>query len=143
VSIRRIYRGKNGRTYEQGKNESPDWEIGVPNFNRNNTEDEHRQEDGGVPPLRNLGVLGHQTSMDIRLLTHRTPRLDPNLLAEVQKRMSESGSDRGKRQAVSYSKGGGQEEGAVSLVCCQVERRIWIDDGRDVVTSAGIVKGSS
>ena len=107
---------RRGRTNDQSKYESPDWKVGVPNFNRNNAKDKHRQEDKAVPPLRHLGVFGHQTSVDIRLFIHRTARLDPDLFAEEKESMGEGGGDRGKRQTVRKGECSGQEEGTISLV---------------------------
>lgn len=89
---------------DEGEDEGPDGHACWPDFDDNDTEDEHRHwrgvrddkiidgeetrtEDDAVPPLGDLRVLGHQTSVDIRLLVHRTTRLHPDLLAEVDERM--------------------------------------------------------
>jgi len=55
-----------------------------------------RTEDASVPPLGNLRVARHQTSVNVGLFVHGAASLGPDLLAEVKERMRKSGSDRGK-----------------------------------------------
>ena len=71
--------------------------------------------------------------MDIGLLAHGAPRLHPDLLAEVQERVHEGGGDRREREAVGEREGGGEEERAVLLVLCDVNRRVVVNDLRYIV----------
>ena len=96
-------------------------------------EPEALTEDQPVPPLGHLRVSRHQASVDIGLLTHRAPRLHPDLLAEVQERVHEGGGDRREREAVGEREGGGEEERAVLLVLCDVNRRVVVNDLRYIV----------
>lgn len=50
---------------------------------------------------RTLLISSHQSCVDIRLLCHRSPGLQPDLLSEIKDRMHQSCSDRGKRQSIS------------------------------------------
>jgi hypothetical protein len=52
-----------------------------------------RTEYGEIPPIRDLFVYGHETSMDIRLLSEIAASVSPDPLAVVQKSMHEEGSD--------------------------------------------------
>lgn len=54
-------------------------------------------ENDQIPPFWDLSVSRHQTSMDIRLLVYRSPRLGPNLLPEEQECMGKCCGDRGER----------------------------------------------
>ena len=113
-------------TDDEGEHKCPHRELRVPHLNRHDAEDKHCNykntlvrgtplvrevltEDHHVPPFGNLGVLGHQARVDIRLLTHRAPRLHPDLLAEVEERVRERRGDRRKRQAVGYGESRRQE----------------------------------
>jgi hypothetical protein len=53
-----------------------------------------RTEDGEIPPIGDLLVNGHQTSVDIRLIRERAARLSPDKLAVVQKRVHNESDDR-------------------------------------------------
>lgn len=95
---------------EEGDNESPDGELRGPDLDRDDGEREHAQEDASVPPVRDLGVPRHETSMNIRHLGKRTSALDPDLLAEVEEGMRDGRKDRGERQTVANCECGGEEE---------------------------------
>ena len=71
--------------------------------------------------------------MDIGLLAHGAPGLDPDLLAEVQERVRERRRDGREREPVGEREGRGQEQWTVRLVLRDVEARIVVDDLRDVV----------
>ena len=90
-------------------------------------------EDDAVPPLWHLRVLRHQACVNIGLLAHRTPRLDPDLLAEVQERVRERRRDGREREPVGEREGRGQEQWAVRLVLRDVEARIVVDDLGNIV----------
>jgi hypothetical protein len=74
-------------------------------------------EDDEIPPIGDLLVNGHQTSMDIRLLRERAARLTPDMLALVQKSVHNESSHRRECETVKHDNGYGHEERAVSLVC--------------------------
>ena len=79
--------------------------------------------------------------MDVRLLAHRAPRLDPNLLAEVQERVHECRGDRRKRQAVCECKGRREEERTVAFVQRHIERRVRVDDPCHIVRLSETIEG--
>ena len=79
--------------------------------------------------------------MDIGLLAHGAPRLHPDLLAEVQERVHEGGGDRREREAVGEREGGREEERAVLLVLCDVNRRVVVNDLRHIVRRPEAVEG--
>ena len=97
-------------------------------------------EDDAVPPLWHLRVLRHQACVDIGLLAHRTPRLDPDLLAEVQERVRERRRDGREREPVGEREGRGQEQRAVRLVLRDVESGIVGEDHGDVVCLAEAIE---
>lgn len=43
-----------------------------------------------IPPIRDLGVFRHETSMNVWLFVHGLARLGPNLLAVVKEGMCDS-----------------------------------------------------
>lgn len=61
---------KSRRTDEESKYKRPDGELGVPNLDGDYAHNERYDKDDSVPPLRDLGVFGHQPCVDIRLLAH-------------------------------------------------------------------------
>lgn len=77
-------------------------------------------EHESIPPLRNLRVLRHQPSMDVRLLRERATSLSPNLLPEVEECMHSGGGDGSKGESVGDGEGCREEEGRVPLVRVQV-----------------------
>ena len=90
-------------------------------------------KDDSVPPFRDLGILSHQPRMNIRLFTHRTTRLNPNLFPEVQKRMGDRRRDRSEGKSVGHREGRREEQRTVLFVFRHVECRVLVDDLRDVV----------
>ena len=50
-----------------------------------------RTEYGEIPPIRDILVNGHETSMDIGLLPEGATRVSPDPLAIVQKSVHEEG----------------------------------------------------
>lgn len=54
--------------------------------------------------------------------------------------MGEGGSDGCEREPVCNGEGRGKEEGAVCLVGLKVERRIGVDDPRDVVSASRVIE---
>ena len=55
-----------------------------------------RTEYGQIPPIGDLLVPGHETSMDIRLFREWTTGVIPNLFAVIKECVCEYGSDRRK-----------------------------------------------
>jgi len=82
------------------KDEPLNGELSLPDFNRDDTEHEHAQKDDCIPPFRDLGIVRHQTGMDIRLLVHSSARLSPDLLAEVEEGMRKGRGDGSERKSV-------------------------------------------
>jgi hypothetical protein len=76
-----------------------------------------RTEDGEIPPIGDLLVNRHQTSMDIRLIREQATRLSPDLLAVVQKSVHNESGDRCEWETVRDDTGCRDEERAVSFVC--------------------------
>ena len=64
-----------------------------------------RTKDDAIPPFGDLFILGHQSCMNVGLLTHRTPALGPDLFAEIEERVRQRCGDGGKRQPVRHRKG--------------------------------------
>src|SRR5438270_1140610 len=85
-------------------------------------------EDGSIPPLGDLRVTRHETSVDIRLFAHCTARLSPDLLAEVKSCMGQGSSDRCKGKTVGDSESSGNIERAVSHVLLFVERGVVVEN---------------
>ncbi len=77
--------------------------------------------------------------MDIRLLVQSAPRLDPDLLPVVQECMHQRGRDAREAQAVRNCEGRRQEQWAVLLVFVDVQRRVGVQNIRDVVLRTSIV----
>jgi hypothetical protein len=84
----------------EGDDQSPDGELRWPDLNRDNGKGKHAEEDASIPPVGNLGVLGHQASVNIGHLGKRTSALDPDLLAEVEEGVREGGAYGGERKTV-------------------------------------------
>ena len=87
---------------EQSKNETPHRELSWPNFDDNDTEDEHDHENDKVPPFWNLAVPGHETCVDIWLFIDRATRLSPYLFAEEEDGVRNSSGDRCEGQTIRY-----------------------------------------
>ena len=47
------------RTYQQSDYQRPYWEMGGPQLNAEAGEDEVDREKDGIPPFRNLAIVGH------------------------------------------------------------------------------------
>lgn len=62
-----------------------------PHLNADDSESEHAEENDSIPPFGNLRVARHKAGVDIGLLVQGTTGLDPDLLAEVQERVHQSG----------------------------------------------------
>ena len=123
----------------QGENESPDGHLGVPDLDGDDTKDEHDEEQDHIPPVGDLGVLCHETSVDVALLGHGTTSLDPDLLAVVHKGVRDGSRDGSEAETVRERKGGGKEQRRVGLVLFVVERALGGDDPGDIVHRAGVV----
>ena len=52
-----------------------------------------RTEYGEIPPIRNIFVYGHETSMDIGLLSEVAASVSPDPLAVVQKSVHKEGGN--------------------------------------------------
>ena len=97
-------------------------------------------ENARIPPLRNLRVHCHQSSVDIRLLVHRLPALSPNLLAEEKERVRQRRSDAGEAQSIGYRESRRQEQRRVIVILLKVDGRVGVKDLSDVVRCTGIVE---
>lgn len=79
---------------DEGKHECPDRHLSMEHFDDDDTKDKHRYENAGVPPLGNLRIDTHKTSVNIWLFTERASTLNPDLLPEVKKSVHNGGRDR-------------------------------------------------
>lgn len=66
--------------------------------------------------------------------------MSPYLFAVVEEGVGEGSSDGCEREPVCNGEGRGKEEGAVCLVGLKVERRIGVDDPRDVVSASRVIE---
>jgi hypothetical protein len=101
-----------------------------------------RTEDDDIPPIWDLHVHGHETSMYIRLLGKRASGLSLDLLTIVEEEMCEGGDDRCERGTIRNGKARGNEDRTVSLICMEVERGVSIDDPRDIVWPPPVIEGA-
>lgn len=119
-----------------------------------------RTKYNGVPPLRNLRIMGHESRMDIRLLMHSTSTLRVNLFSKVQatqiisiysrtkrhiysQSMCQRCCNTSKRETIRYGKRRRNEQRAVGFVCLFVESRIGAENARDIIGVSGVIKGTT
>lgn len=95
---------------EQGYNEAPDGELRWPDLDRDDGEREHANKYTRVPPVWHLGILAHETCVNIGHLVERSAGLAPDLLAVVQQRMREGRGDGREGEAIREGKHDGQED---------------------------------
>jgi len=125
---------------DEREDECPDWHLGFEDLDRDDTEDEHGHENSGIPPLGNLWVNRHETSVNVGLFAKRTPALDPDLLPEVKDSMHDGRSDGGERQAIGNSESRREEQRRVCVVSFEIDRRVSVKNLADIVRMTGIVE---
>ena len=74
-------------TYQQSNYQRPYWEMGGPQLNTETGEDEVDRENDCIPTSRDLTIVRHQFSVDVRLFPQRTSKVDPDRFPEVQYRV--------------------------------------------------------
>lgn len=124
---------------DQGDDERPPGEVGVPRKGGGEREAEHDEEGDGVPPPGSLGILAHHLCVHVGFFAEGQPGAHPDLLAVEEDGVGDQGEDGGEGETVRQGKGGGEEEGRVLLVGVQVELELGRQDARHVVHVARVV----
>ena len=96
-----------------------------------------------VPPIRNLLIPAHQTSVDIGLFMQRTAGLDPDLLAEVQHSVHNCRGNSSEAEPIRHCERRRKEERTVFPVLLDVECRGVRKNSRDIIGFAGVIEGST
>jgi len=100
-TVSRIYKLRTPLlTYQQPDHQRPDWEMGRPQVDAETGEDEVDREKDGIPPLRDLAVVGHQFGVNIGLLPQRASKVHSDRFPEVQYRVHDGGCNRGEGKSV-------------------------------------------
>ncbi len=88
---------------------------------------------------RTFSIPGHESGMDIRLLVQSAPCLDPDLLPVVQECMHQRRRDAREAQAVRKLRRSSTRTMGCMLVFVDVQRRVGVQNIRDVVLRTSIV----
>ena len=102
----RYKRGAILLTYQQTDYQRPYWEMGGPQLNTKTSKDEADRENDGIPPFRDLTIVGHQFGVNIRLFPQRAPEVDSDRFPEVQYRMHDGGRNGSEGKSVCDCKRG-------------------------------------